>query len=538
MNETIIHHAKVYLSRDTFCEAVLIRGDTIAATGSNVEILAMAKEAEKIDAKGQLVLPGFNDSHLHLHDFGRNIHRIQAYGVASIDELVARGKELIANMKPPAGSVVIGAGWNEEMFTDEKRHPNRHDIDRISTEHAIIIDRVCGHSVCCNSLALKMAGISGSTPHPEGGHIDMDDKGQPLGILRETAITLVSSIVPPYTVKQLEEQLLYAMKHALSQGLTSVVSRDIIGDNYDAIVDTYLKLFQESKVHLRVNMQCSIEDDPVFDEFIKRGWVSKASMGHPYLTMGSMKLFSDGSLGSRTAYLRKSYNDDPSITGLRVHSPEALDALVQKAHKHKIQVAIHAIGDAGIEQVLNSFETVTSEGNNPCRHAIIHCQITDLPLLKRIAKNDILVMAQPIFLTHDLYMVDDRVGKELASTSYAWNTMEKLGINVSYGTDCPVELMSPIECIDCAVNRQDVTNGYPEGGFYPGECVDVYTAVDNYTKGSAYATFEEDRKGRIKAGQLADLVLLDKDIFTIAKKDIRTAQVLLTMVGGTIAYRK
>jgi len=261
-------------------------------------------------------------------------------------------------------------------------------------------------------------------------------------------------------------------------------------------------------------------------------------MGHPYLTMGSMKLFSDGSLGSRTAYLRKPYNDDPSITGLRVHSPEALDALVQKAHKHKIQVAIHAIGDAGIEQVLNSFETVTSEGNNPCRHAIIHCQITDLPLLKRIAKNDILVMAQPIFLTHDLYMVDDRVGKELASTSYAWNTMEKLGINVSYGTDCPVELMSPIECIDCAVNRQDVTNGYPEGGFYPGECVDVYTAVDNYTKGSAYATFEEDRKGRIKAGQLADLVLLDKDIFTIAKKDIRTAQVLLTMVGGTIAYRK
>jgi len=538
MSDIIIHNAKVYIDRGKFAEAVLVQGDSIAAVGTNAEILAKAPGAQKIDAKGQLLLPGFNDAHLHLHDFGRNIHRIQAYGVTSVDEMVQRGKELLDKMKPPKGSVVIGTGWNESMFTDEKRHPNRHDIDRISTEHAIIIDRVCGHSVCCNTLAMKMAGITRDTPQVEGGHIDMDENGEPLGILRENAIYGIKNIIPPYTPEQLEEQILFAVRHALENGLCSVGSRDIIEDNYQSIVDTFIKVFNKHGVHLRVNMQCSIEEDSVFDEFIKRGWVSKASMGHPYLTMGSLKLFADGSLGSRTAYLRKPYNDEPSTVGLRVHTPENMDALVQKAHKNGIQVIIHSIGDAAIDQVLNSFEKVTGEHKNELRHSVVHCQITDLPMLERMAKNDIVANVQPIFLTHDLYMVDDRVGKKLAATSYAWATMEKLGIKAAYGTDCPVESMSAIECIDCAVNRHDVSNGFPKEGFYPDECVDVYTAVDNYTAGSAYTTFEENKKGRIKQGFLADLVLLDRDIFAIPKKEIRTAKVLWTMVGGNMAYKR
>ena len=537
MGDTIIYNAKVYIEREHFAGAVLVRGGRIADVGTNDEILAKAKSAEKIDAQGRLLLPGFNDSHLHLHDFGRNIHRIQAYGVTSIDELVKRGRELIDRIKPPKGSVVIGTGWNQEMFTDEKRHPNRYDMDRISTEHAVIIDRVCGHSVCCNTLALQMAGITRNTPQVEGGQIDLDENGEPIGILRENAIFGIKTIIPPYTNEQIQEQLLYAMNHALENGLTSVASRDIIEENFQSIVDAYIKLFKEG-VHLRVNMQCSIEEENVFNEFIKRGWVSKASMGHPYLTMGSFKLFADGSLGSRTAYLRKPYNDDPSTIGLRVHSPEAMDALVQKSHKNGIQVIVHAIGDAAIDEVIGAFEKVTGEHKNDLRHAVVHCQITDLPLLQRMAKNDILAIVQPIFLAHDLYMAEDRVGGELASTSYAWATMEKLGIKTSYGTDCPVESMSPIECIDCAVNRNDLYNDYPERGFYSGECVDVYTAVDAYTSGSAYATFEENEKGRIKESYLADLVLLDRDIFTIAKKEIRNTKVLWTMVGGNIAYRR
>jgi predicted amidohydrolase YtcJ len=540
MTDTVIHNAKAYLERGRFAEAVLVHGDKIAAVGTNTEILAKAPGAEKIDAQGRLLLPGFNDSHLHLQIFGSNMHLVQAYGVTSIEELIERGRELIKRLKAPAGSVISGVGWNENLFTDEKqkRHLDRFDMDRISTEHAVIIERVCGHSLCCNTLALKMAGITRDTPQVDGGKMDVDEHGEPVGIFRENAMQGIKTIIPPYTEDDFEEQLLYAVRYALERGITSAASCDIYGENYRGIIDTYIKIFTKHGLHLRLNMQCRIMEDAVFDEFVKAGWVTKAPMGHPYLTMGPLKLFADGSLGSRTALLRKPYNDDPSTTGLQVLTREEMDAIVQKAHKNGIQVAVHAIGDAAIEQVLDSYEKANGGKKNELRHGLIHCQITDLPLLQRIAKSDILAIVQPIFLAHDLYMLDDRVGKKLASTSYAWATMEKLGIKTSYGTDCPVESMSPVECIDCAVNRQDVSNSYPEGGVYPAECVDVYTAVDAYTSGSAYATFEEHRKGRIKQDYLADLVLLDKDIFTIPKKEIRDTQVLWTMVGGNMAYKR
>jgi predicted amidohydrolase YtcJ len=328
------------------------------------------------------------------------------------------------------------------------------------------------------------------------------------------------------------------MRHALANGITSVGSRDVVDDNYQNIVRAYIKLFTECDIHLRINLQCTIEKEAVFREFIKRGWITKSSMGHPYLTMGASKLFADGSLGSRTAYLRKPYADAPSARGSQIHSQEEMDALVLKNHANGFQVIVHAIGDAAIEETLNAFEKATGGHTNDLRHGIVHCQITDMPLLRRMADNGILALMQPIFLTHDLYMIENRVGKELASTSFALATMDKLGITAPYGTDSPVESMNPLECIDCAVNRHDVSNGYPAEGFYPDECVDVYTAVDAYTSGGAYAEFAEDRKGRIQPGFLADMTLLDADIFTIPRKEIHTAQVLWTMVGGTVAYQR
>jgi len=536
--QLVIHNAKVYLERGSFAQAVLIHDDRIAAAGTNEEIISKARGAEKIDAGGGLLLPGFNDSHMHLYAFGRNKDRIQANGVTSVEELIARGRDLIGRIKPPEGSVIAGTGWNQDIFTGEKRPPNRHDLDRISAEHAVIISRVCGHSLCCNSLAMKMAGITRDSARTESGHIELDENGEPLGIFGEgTALYKIRGIIPDCSQEQIEEQLLYAMRHALKNGLTSAGSRDIIEDNYQSIVDAYIKLFTVHDLHLRVNQQCTIENDAVFNEFIKRGWITRASMGHPYLTMGASKLFADGSLGARTAYMRKPYLDEPSTRGFQTHSQEEMDALVLKNHKNGFQVIVHAIGDAAIEETLNAFEKATGGHTNKLRHGLVHCQITDLPLLRRMADNGILAFMQPIFLTHDLYMLESRVGRELASTSYAHATMNRLGVKTAYGTDSPVESMSPLECIDCAVNRHDVTNGYPEEGFYPGECVDVYTAVDAYTTGGAYAEFAENYKGRIKEGYLADMTLLDRDIFTIAKKEIRTARVLWTMVGGVMAYR-
>jgi len=539
MERLVIYNAKVYCERDSFAQAVLVHGDKIAAAGANEEIISQAPDAEKIDASGGLLLPGFNDSHLHLYSFGRNKYRIRANGVTSIDELVERGRDLIDRIKPPKGSIVSGTGWNQDMFAGGKRFPNRHDIDRISTEHAVVIFRVCGHTLCCNSLALKMAGITRDSVHAESGQIELDEAGDPLGIFGEgSALYKLRDMIPPYSQEQIEEQLLYAVSHALANGLTSVGSRDVIEDNYQSIVDAYIKLFTEHDQHLRVSLQCSIEKDAVFNEFLRRGWTTRSSMGHPYLTMGASKLFADGSLGSRTAYMRKPYLDEPSTRGFQVHPQEEMDALVLKNHENGFQVIVHAIGDAAVEETLNAFEKANDGGTNNLRHGLVHCQITDLPLLRRMADNGILAFMQPIFLGNDLYVLESRVGRELASTSYALETMNRVGVKTAYGTDSPVESMSPLECIDCAVNRHDVTNGYPEDGFYTGECVDVYSAVDAYTIGSAYAEFAEDYKGRIKPGYLADLTLLDRDIFTIPRKEIREAQVLWTMVGGVMAYRK
>jgi hypothetical protein len=216
---------------------------------------------------------------------------------------------------------------------------------------------------------------------------------------------------------------------------------------------------------------------------------------------------------------------------------EEMDAIVAKASKHKMQVITHAIGDAAIEEVLNSYEKVIKNGNNPLRHGVVHCQITDLGLLKRFRDLNVLAFVQPIFLHYDMHIVESRVGKKLASTSYAFNTMDRLGVHVSYGTDCPVEDLDPFANLHCAVSRQDLSN-YPDNGFYSDEKVDIYRAVDNYTVASAYASFEENEKGRIKPGEYADIVMLDKNIFSVPSNEIKTTQVLMTILGGNIVYER
>jgi predicted amidohydrolase YtcJ len=254
--------------------------------------------------------------------------------------------------------------------------------------------------------------------------------------------------------------------------------------------------------------------------------------------MGPLKLFADGTLGSRTAWMRKPYQDKPESTGMAVAEGEFLGKLFLKAHTHGMQTATHAIGDAAVEAVLDHIASLPGEGQNPLRHGIIHCQITDRPLLERMARQSVLALVQPIFLSHDLYITENRVGPELASTSYAWETMEALGIHASYGTDAPVESMNPLMGIACAVTRKDPEADYPPGGFFPKERVDVYTAVDNYTLEGAYANFEENRLGRIRGGSLADLVLLDRDIFTIPPEEIPRVKALWTMVGGELVCHR
>jgi predicted amidohydrolase YtcJ len=549
----IIHNAKVYLDRGSFAEAVLIDGDTIAAAGSNGDILDAAPAgAERIDARGKLLLPGFQDSHIHFYHTGLKDRCLDCGGAKSIEDLIQRGRELLERQKPPPGEIILGIGLNQEEFCGSKDYPTRCDLDRISTNHPIIINRVCGHLLFCNSKALEMAGISGSAPDIEGGKVGRDSAGKPNGLLGENAMALIRGIIPSPTVRELCRNIGRAMDMAVQNGVTSAAAFDIEGIDYDSVVEAYRSIFRERENCPRIILQCGLNgEEKQLDEYIRRGLFTGMPLDDPgrpasagqYLKIGPIKFFADGSLGSRTARLRRPYHDKPDTRGIAVLETDALRALVKKAAENRFQVVIHAIGDGAMDAVLSAYEQVTppaapsagTEGN-PLRHGIVHCQITDGGLLERMRRNGILALVQPAFLSRDYLMLENRVGKELAATSYAWGAMERLGIRCAYGTDSPVEDINPLVGIEWAVRRTGEGAELPPEGFFPEQRVDMYSAVDNYTAGTAYSNFDERRTGRIRPGYLADLALLDRDIFTVPPEEIHKTRVLLTMVGGKTAF--
>ncbi len=535
MSYTVIYNAKIYIQRGSFAEAMLIRDDRIMATGSNESILASAPaEALRFDAAGRTVVPGFNDSHQHLQMVGELLGSIQLLGASSIAEVKSRTLDFIRRNSPAPGAVLHGMGWNQDYFTDESRLLTKEDLDDISTDYPIILERACGHILVANTAAIQRAGITPATKPADGGAIDVGPDGQLTGIFRENACQQVLCIRPARTVERVAETLRLAMAHAAECGITSVQTMDLRASDWKVTLEAYRKVQSENPT-LRVYHQCNFMNPQEFGEFLAQGY--RTGVGDSFNRIGPLKLFVDGSLGARTAVMRAPYQDDPEAEGIATLSQQEFNAMVQLAAANGCQVVTHAIGDGAIEEVLNGYDTVCRSGENPLRHGVVHCQITDLPLIRRFTENDILALVQPIFLHYDMTVVEDRVGKQLASTSYAFETMRRLGIKVSYGTDSPVEDMNAIDNLYCAVTRKNLA-GKPEGGFYPDECVDIYDAVDAYTAGSAYASFEENVKGRLLPGYYADLAVLSEDIFTIPADRLRSTKVDATMVGGRFVYQR
>ena len=533
----IIYNGRIYLGRENFCQALIIEGGRIVKTGSSKELLGEmsgAEKTEKIDASGALVLPAFNDSHMHLVSTGQRAGAIECAGAKSIEDVISRGRELINKLKPPLGTYVFGEGVNPDLFSPEKkREPCREDLDKISTEHPVILNRHCRHIMYCNSLALKLAGISESAPEVEGGSIKKDKNGKPTGVLKENAIKLIYKVIPAQSKEERKGFLRLAMKKAHSLGISACSSNDSNGNNFEQILETYTDIYDESQREglpaLRVTMQCGISDkEAALDRMLARGRTTLWEDRHwgTFLKIGSLKLFADGSLGGHTAWMRQPYRDKPKSIGLPVMDESSLNHVVKKAADSSMQVLIHAIGDAALDAVLGVFENVTKPGKNPQRHGIIHCQISSPELLERMARNQILALVQPIFLSDDIHILESRVGPELASTSYAWASMQRLGVPVTYSTDAPISPLDPLLNIQWAVLHHN-----------PGERVDVYSAVDAYTTVSAFSCFDEASLGRITPGYLADMVFLDRDIFTIPPEDIHKTRVLRTICAGKTVYQ-
>ena len=537
MGKLALYNGKIYVEKGVFAQALWAEDGVIRGIGNNEEIPAEYHDTA-IDCSGKTVVPGFNDSHMHLLMTGIGMAQANIACATSVEHLVEIGKAYLETHPQAVSRGIQAVGWNQDLFTGEKRLPTRWDLDQISPDIPIIMERICGHMAAVNSKVLKLMGIHRDTPQFPGGTWEKDENGEPNGILTELTCNRANAVFSPYSDDEYREMFLLAANFALSRGVTSVQSNDVgtAPVPADTVFRVIRSIYEKELSPLRYRHQMSFSSPDAFARWAESD-KTQYLCENGRLTLGPLKLFKDGSLGARTATMRQEYRDDPGNFGVEAVSAEEMDTFCALADRHNIQVVTHVIGDKAITDTVDSYEKILREGKNPLRHGLIHCQITDRPLLERIGRNELQVMVQPIFLDYDMHAVLPRCGEELSATSYAFKTLPELGAHLSLGTDSPVESCDPFANLYSAVTRKDHT-GAPAEGFFPAECLDVADAVDAYSLGSAHAEFREQDKGRLQPGYLADFVVLDTDIFTCDPMDIRLANPILTVVGGQVAWQK
>ncbi len=512
-------------------QALAMADGKFVAVGSDAEVLALkGADTELVDLAGQTVIPGLGDSHLHLSNFGAGMETVNLTSARSREDVIRLGREFLA--QHPDMNWVTGWGFNHDRFHDGAM-PTRSDLDQISTEIPILFSRTCGHIAVANSRALQLAGVGANPEQPAGGQIDLDANGVPTGVLRESAIGLVRRLAPKPTVEDYKRMLALAAEQAVKFGLTSVHSDDLAG-HFEEMLQAYYELVEEDRLPLRVWLQVRLYRPEQVDEFLE---ISRRFQFPPYTVQyGPVKVMTDGSLGGRTAALNEPYADDPTTSGVVVLEQETINEILARAHARGMQMSGHAIGDRAMEMLLNAFELALQE--NPradARPRIIHAQITTPEILQRCVDLGVACDIQPVFVGTDLHIVEQRIGKERMQTTYPWRTMRQLGIPTSGGSDCPVETCNPLVGIQQAVTRQDM-NGFPAGGWLPEEKLTVQEALELFTLGPAYNSFNEDVLGSITVGKLADCVVLDQDPTAVEPNQIANIQVKATYVGGRQRY--
>ena len=526
--KTIFYNGKVYTGRLPLAEAFLVEGDQFLFVGNNEDVLNMAGNADrKVDLEGKFVCAGFNDSHMHLLNYGHVLQLAPLYAhTSSLKDML----DCLKAHPVPASGWIVGRGWNQDYFSDVSRMPTRWDLDQVSITGPVMAVRACGHAAVVNSFVLDLLGISGTTEQPEGGQIVMEN-GKPNGILFDNAMTAVYDAIPAPTRADLKNMIRTASRTLNSYGITSCQSDDYSTFSnvpWQEVNAAYEDLEAAGELTVRVCQQSNFASLEALKKYVALGY--NTGVGTAMYRMGPLKMLGDGALGARTAYLSRPYADDPATRGIPVFSQEVFDDMIGYAHAHGMQTAVHAIGDACLDRVLLALEKAQkAHPRTNHRHGIVHCQITRRDQLEKMAQMNLHIYAQSIFLDYDTRIVEDRVGRSLASTSYSWKTLKDLGATVSNGTDCPVELPFAMGGIQCAVTRCTLDG---EGPYLSHEAFSVAEALDSYTAAGAYASFEEQIKGRIQPGMLADFTVLGGDPFVVDPAEIKNIPVLATWMGG------
>lgn len=530
--DVIITNAKVYTVDKSrpHAEAVAVIGERIVGVGSAAEIDTWRGASTKvIDAGGKLLLPGFNDAHVHFISGGLQLDSINLRDAASPEQFAQKVAERVKIT--PKGEWITGGDWDEEKWNPPQL-PTRQMIDPVSPDTPVFVNRYDGHESLANSVALKIAGITSQTPNPPGGEIVRDKQGNPTGILKDAAQSLVYEKIPPLSHERRLLAAERALAYAARLGVTSVQA---MSADYEDI-GVYSELLQQGKLTARVYVAPALatwQDEARIG--VRHAW------GSPWLRIGAMKAFADGSLGSTTAYFFQPYTDAPSTHGLLSDEMQPLSKMRDRmmgADAAGLQLCVHAIGDRAISMVLDLFaEVEKAHGPTDRRLRIEHAQHVAPKDFDRFAKLDVIASVQPYHAIDDGRWAEGRIGPERIKTTYAFRTFLDKGVHLAFGTDWTVAPLNPMLTLYAAVTRATLDGKNPNG-WVPEQKITLPEAVEAYTMGSAYAEFQEKEKGSITPGKLADMVLLSDDIFQLNPQKIPDVRVDMTMVGGKVVWSR
>ncbi len=546
--DVIFVHGNIYtgvVGASTFhevqrAEAIAVLGGRIEAVGSENAILKLkGPSTEVVNLEGHFVMPGFNDAHVHLGEAGFQGLTVNLNGVQSLTEFRERIKARLETATP--GEWIVGGGWDETRWP-VKELPTRWDVDEVTTDHPVLLERVDGHTAVANTRALRMASITLASKEPVGGQIVRDSGGQPNGILRDTAIQAVTPLIPRPSHEKRRQALESALRDLARWGVTSAQDYSGPADSKANWEDfqVFEEIERDGKLTARISEWLAF-DDPIETLEAQR---AAHSQSDPMLRTGMLKGFMDGSLGSHTAALLQPYADDPNNSGLPRYDQAKLTQMTKDRVDAGFQIGFHAIGDKGVQMALNAFAEAEKDaqekkikaanGGDDYRLRIEHAQVTNPAQVAEFKKLKIIASMQPSHLLTDMNWAMARLGPERAAYSYAWSEFLNSGVTLAFGTDYPVEPVNPFRGLYAAVTRKSEDG---KKDYFPAQKLTMDQAIAAYTTGAAFAEFAEKDKGKLAPGMLADFVVLDRDLTASIPAKVLGTKVLRTVVGGKTVYQ-
>ncbi|SDN55025.1 amidohydrolase [Alkalicoccus daliensis] len=508
--------------KEAAANAVFTENGTIIAVGEEKKIRELHKDKieKEVDLNGHTMYPGFTDSHLHMIGHGEKLLKLDVSEITSLKDLKKILKEKAA--ATPAGEWVMAEGFNENLY-ENHTVPDREFLDTVTSEHPVMLTRVCRHAMVTNSKGLSLAGITKAASDPDGGRIERFSNGEPTGYLHDQAQEFLKKVLPPIDKSYVKRALEVSLEDLYRSGFTGGHTEDLFYYNEpQETLDVFNEVISGSK-KFRANLLVHHEAaDTVLTQ----------KHTNPFVEPGSVKIFLDGALGGRTALLSEPYNDDPSTKGVAIHSQEELSAIVSAARKFDMPVAIHTIGDAALERAVTALEAHPVPDGK--RDRLIHLQVTRPELRARLQKLPVVLDIQPRFVASDFPWVVERLGKERLRDCFAWKTLLKEGLMCAGGSDAPIEPIHPLLGIHAAVTRRKPEEAHE--GYQPEEKLSLFEALQLFTAGSAKAVSREHDLGLIAPGYKADFTILEKDLFALAPDEWLNVKVTKTVVDETVMY--